>query len=152
MAQAVSDIGRHRVIEEKRVLRNDADFVAKRGKLQIANVLAIDADRATGDIVKTRDEIRQRGFAGSARTDQSDELPGLYLKLNAVQSKALGGARITKHYIFEQDRLLKLREPDRLRTLLHLLVAIEILEHLLRSTQRLLEDVVDACQPFDGLI
>ena len=46
----------------------------------------------------------------------------------------------------------KSRQSGRTRLFLDLLIAIQILEHLLRRAQRLLEDVVDAGEPLDRLV
>ena len=40
----------------------------------LANVLAIDADRALGHVVHAHQQAHQRGLAGAARPDQSDAL------------------------------------------------------------------------------
>ena len=61
-------------------------------------------------------------------------------------------AGIAETDFVELNRFLELRQPRRARTLLDLLIAIQIFENFLRRAQRLLEDIVDAGQPFHRLI
>ena len=52
----VAQVGEHRVVEQMRVLRDDADGGAQRCLRQVAHVVAVDAHRAVGDVVEARDQ------------------------------------------------------------------------------------------------
>ena len=81
---AVADVVGHGIVEQESILRHDADLGAQRGQLQIAHVLAVDADGARGHIVEARHQVRQRGFARAARAHQRHHLAGLHFQVDAV--------------------------------------------------------------------
>ena len=56
---AVSDIGRHRVIEQNDVLTHQRDVAAQVRQPQDGDVVAIEQDSAGGRIVEARDQIYQ---------------------------------------------------------------------------------------------
>ena len=73
---AVRDVGGDRVVEEHRLLRDDADLRAQRRQRHVAHVAAVDQDRAAGDVVEPRHQIDQRRLAGAAAADDRQHLPG----------------------------------------------------------------------------
>src|SRR5262249_47773664 len=53
---AISDVVIDRVVEQHRVLRHDADRAPEALLRDIANILAVDLDRARSDVVKTEEQ------------------------------------------------------------------------------------------------
>ena len=66
---AIGDVISHRVVEEKRVLGDDADLRAQRSNRQVTYVNAVERDPTCADVVKPRDQVDQRAFPHSAHPD-----------------------------------------------------------------------------------
>jgi hypothetical protein len=62
------DVVRNRVVEEHRLLRDDADLLAERLQGDVADVDAVDEDRATGDVVERGSRLTSVVFP--ARSDR----------------------------------------------------------------------------------
>ena len=80
--RAIGDVVENRVVEEEGVLRDDADLVAQRGQLQVANIFAVDPYAAGGDIVHALHQIRERRFAATAGADQCHDLAGFHFQID----------------------------------------------------------------------
>ena len=78
---------RHR--KQRRILERDGHLPAKCVERQVANIDAVDADAALGDIVKSRQERGQDRFAGSGRTDQRQRLAGFDGEAHVAQHPAV---------------------------------------------------------------
>lgn len=65
---AIGNVVGNRIVEEHRILRHDADRAAQGRLRDITNILTIDQDGALVDIIKTKQQPRERGFAGAAVT------------------------------------------------------------------------------------
>ena len=70
----VPEVLGHAVVEEVRVLRHDSDRPPERVEGEVADVVAVDADRSLADVVEPRDERAERRLAGTRRTDERHEL------------------------------------------------------------------------------
>ena len=126
--------------------------VAQRGDLQIAHVLAVDPNGAPGYIVKSRNQVGQRGFSPAARTHQRHHFAGAHFQANAAQSESVGRVLIVEVDVVQHDRMLEFAELRRARLFDNLLIAIQVFEDFLRSAQGLLEDVVNAGEALYGFI
>ena len=71
---AILDVVKNRVVEQHGVLRHDADGGAQRHLPQGAQVVAVDFDATGIDIVKTKQQTRQRGLARTAMAHHSHRL------------------------------------------------------------------------------
>jgi len=60
----------HRLVEEIRLLRDDANEVGQRPKAEIADVDAADGDRAAADVVEPRGQVAERRLARAGLTDE----------------------------------------------------------------------------------
>ena len=67
---AERDIGAHGVVEQRRFLRHQRDRGAQAGERHVAHVLPIDAHGAAADVVESRQQIEDGGFARARRADQ----------------------------------------------------------------------------------
>src|SRR5271163_4597860 len=83
---------------------------------------------------------------------QSDDFALFHFQRSVGQHKTVGRVRIAETDLVELNGVLELSEFDRMRFFTNRLDAIKILEDLLRRAERLLEDVVNAGEAFDGLI
>jgi len=61
-------------VEQDIFLRDHGDLSAQRAELCFPDVETVDANRARGDVVKTRKQIDKRRLARSAGADEGDKL------------------------------------------------------------------------------
>ena len=66
---AVGDVVVNGVVEQHRVLRDDADGAAQAFLRNVANVLTIDGNAPGADFIKPKQQARERGFPRAARAD-----------------------------------------------------------------------------------
>ena len=85
---AIGDVVEDRVVEQHGVLRHHADRAAQAVLRHVADVLAVDLDRAAIDIVEAEQQARDRRFAGAARPDDRDGGAGRNAKIDVLQDRA----------------------------------------------------------------
>ena len=85
---AVADVLAHVAGEDERVLQHDAHLPAQAFQRDGTHVVAVDRHRAFGDVVETRQQVDDRGFAGTRRTDQRNRLAWLDMQVDQVQDVA----------------------------------------------------------------
>ena len=86
VAQVVAD--RH--VEEVRVLADHSDGAVQRCQREVADVVAVDADRSRCDVVEARDQRHHRRLAGTRGADEGDRLAGGDVERDAVEDVAVG--------------------------------------------------------------
>ena len=144
---AVGDVVFDGVVEEHRVLRDDADRLAQALLGDAADVLAVDRDAPGVDVVEAKEQARQRALARARRPDHGDRLAGRDLEAHAVQDLAV--AVVAEADIVEANRAAgrpaRRRDDERrrVRRVGDLAVLAEQREHLLQVDQRLLDLAVD---------
>src|ERR1041384_3659486 len=95
----------------------------------------------TGD---PRQQVGEAGLAAAARPDQRDHFAGLHLEMDVLKLEAIGRSGVAESDMVEQDVVAKRSERVRVRFFHDLLGAAEVFENLLRGSESLLKDVVDA--------
>ncbi len=125
------------------VLKNHADFFAQTVNIVLAQIDAVEQDRAFGGIVQARQQLDQCGLARAILSDQCDPLAGVEAKTHAVQNLAVG-ARVGERHVAKLKartygprrwKSIGWRNDARLR--------LEEIEKVL-DVQRLFGDVVEA--------
>ena len=105
---AVQQVAADRRVEQVRLLRDHADHVADRLERDLPHVDAVDLDGALLHVVEAGHQVRDRGLAGAARTDERRELtragsPGR--RRRASTAAALPGPRSTRRrFVRRRDR------------------------------------------------
>ena len=69
---AVADVLLDRPREEQWLLEDDADLLAERGELDLAQVAAVEQHAARFRVVEAGDQADERRLAGAGRTDDRD--------------------------------------------------------------------------------
>ncbi len=82
---AVGDVRRHRAVEQKHILLDDADQLSVALDVDLAQVASVEQDPPAGGIVKPRDQIAERRLAAAARTDQRDRFARLDVERHILQ-------------------------------------------------------------------
>ena len=73
---AIGDVVAHGIVEQHRILRNDADCGAQGRLGHIADILPIDRHAAIADIVKAKQDTRDGRLARTRRPDNGNRLSG----------------------------------------------------------------------------
>ena len=94
------DVPADGVVEQNIFLRHDGDLVAQVARGNFSQIHAADFDRAARGVVKTQQQIGQRGFAGTAGADERDELAGFDREIDVAQHRFFAVAEI-KIFKFE---------------------------------------------------
>ncbi len=100
--------------EQRRILERHRDVLAEFVTAQIADVDAVEADRASCDVVEPGREFGKSRLAGTGEPDQCHRLAWDEPKLDPVQlvGETVGSVRIAEMDVVEDE--LSLRPPDRL--------------------------------------
>src|SRR5687767_13208553 len=72
----IRDVGAHGVVEENRLLRDDAQALPQRADREIPEVDPVHEDAALAHVVETGEEVHERGLARAGRTDERGNRPG----------------------------------------------------------------------------
>ena len=159
---AVGDVVFHRVIEQHRVLRHDANGLAHTGLGHLLDVLPGDGDAPAflriADIVKTVKQPRQRGLARTRRADHRHGLARRNFKAQLMQYGPAG--LISKADVFKAHRgvvfevaghtgsthMLSHHQWQSARHIGDLALFFHQVEHLVQVGQALLDLTVDHAQ------
>ena len=87
---AEAEIVKNGTVEEKRLLRNDADLLAQFAEGNIGHVAAIEQDFSAGRLVKPAEQRNQRRLSRTRGTDQRDALAGLHAETDFMQRRHVG--------------------------------------------------------------
>src|ERR1039457_6976188 len=104
---AVGDVVGHGVIEQKGVLRTQADLAAQAGQAEGAHVAAADLDAARGEVIETRHQVGDGGLAPAARSHQGHHFTGFDFQIQALETEAFGRSRIVETGVLEDDVALE---------------------------------------------
>src|ERR1700686_5210523 len=82
---AVSDVVANRIVEQNRLLCDDANLRPQRGEGYFAEVLTINEQTSRRDIEEAGNQMDERAFAGTAQANDSKKLTGLNFQISIVQ-------------------------------------------------------------------
>lgn len=89
---AVADVFQGVGREDHRILRDDGDFLAQVVQREVADVLAVEANAARRDVVKTQQELEEGGFARAGRSDQGYACAGRDGEIDVARAALCGRA------------------------------------------------------------
>lgn len=140
----VGDVVPDRVVEEHRLLRDEADLLAQGFERDRTDLVAVEQNAAGGGVVKARQEVCDRGLAGARRADERNSLAPQDRHVDAVQDLLVVVGEI---HVFEPDLSRKRREWHRPGKIPNLALPIHHAEDPLRRGDRLLDLRVDRVHP-----
>ena len=73
--------------EEERILEHDAELAAVRAELELAQVVAVDADRAVVRVVEAPHELRRGRLAAARLADEREAAAGRDVEVDPVQHR-----------------------------------------------------------------
>ena len=138
---AVANVVKDRVVEEHRVLGDDADRRAQARLLHLAQVGAIDEDRARSDVVKAIQEARDGRLAGARMAHHRDAMAGGDGEAHVEED--LPRPLVTKVDVAEFHRRRPRRQLGRARLVLDFTVLVQQPEHAVHVEERLLDLAID---------
>ncbi|MCY1518954.1 hypothetical protein D9M68_536900 [compost metagenome] len=86
----VADVVADGVVEQHGVLRHDADRRPQAGLRHVADVLAVDQNRAAVGVVEAEQQARDGGFARARRAHDGNGLAGGDREADALQDRPAG--------------------------------------------------------------
>ncbi len=134
---AVGDVVGDGVVEQHGVLRHDADRLAQAVLRELAQVLAVDGDRAAGDVVEAVQQPRQRALARAAGADDGHRLAGGDLEADVVQDRPRRVVR--EAHVLEAHRAAVHVQHAGVGRVGDLAILLEQREHALEVGQPLLD-------------
>ena len=141
---AIGNVVFHRVVEQHRVLRHDANGLAHAGLGDLLDVLPVKQNPPPLHVIKAKQQAGQRGLARAGRADDRHRFARRHLKAHIVQD---GAGRV----VGEVDMLkthLAVADVQRFRTghIGHLAFALHQGEHFFKVGQALLDFAVQHAQ------
>src|SRR5437879_11782067 len=121
-------------MEEKRVLEDHAHLAPKRLECEVADILAVQPNRAQLRVVEAREQARDRGLAGAGRPNQRGKLTGLDRERHVLDRRPVAGAVAERHLI-ELNLSVRLLEIERLRFLADGNRKVHVLEDALEARE-----------------
>ena len=132
---AIGDVVEDRVVEQHRVLWNDADGRAYARLLDLAEVLAVDQDAAVRDVIEAVEQAGDGRLAGAARPDDGERIPRRNGKGNVLEHRA--PSIVSERDVVEDDAATADREAPCAGNIGDFRALVQKLEHLLHVRQRL---------------
>ena len=86
--RAERDVVAHRAMEQEHVLQHAADAAAQVGRVDLAQIGAVDQHRALIGLVEPEHQLLDRGLAGADAADQADPLARLDHEGDAARAPA----------------------------------------------------------------
>ena len=142
---AIGDVVGHRVVEQHRVLRHDADGAAHAVLGDLADVLAGDGDAARLHVIEAVQQPRQGALARARSPHHSHRAPGGHGEAHALQD---GPCRVVGklHVVKAQLGLALQLQGHRARCIGHLAGLVHQHEHARQVRQALLDLAVQRAQ------
>ncbi len=138
---AVADVLHHARAEQIRLLQHQAEHPAQLGLPHVAQIHAVDLDRAIVDLVEAREQVDDRGLARTGRADERDALTGPSVERHVVDDLRAG--HVAERDVIERDVALHRRGRPARGRVVALGGCVEDLEDALGSGQSSLERVVE---------
>ena len=149
----VSDVFRHRALEQPRILQHHAKGAAQACARVVTRRPAIDHDASGIDIVKAQQQVDERRLAAARGADQGKAHAGLSLDADILQQFAVG--HVAKVHMLKGDLALRGRKYHGVRRVGLLLARIEQRKHAARRGVRGLDlrnDVGDLVERLGVLV
>ncbi len=86
---AVGDIVADGIVEQYRLLGDDADLLAERFHRNVPYIDPVDHHPAFLNVIETRYEVNQRGFAPAAHSHKGDQLAGPDFQVDSLQDRGI---------------------------------------------------------------
>ena len=138
---AIGDVVADGVVEQHRILGNDAEHRAQRGLGHAPDVLPVDQDAPGEWIVEAEQQASDGGLARARGADDGDLVARRNLEAEAVEDGAVG--LVAEHHVVEHHRRLADDQRRGARGVGHLLRLVHQLEHGRHVDQPLADRAVD---------
>ena len=146
---SVTDVVRHRVVEQNGVLRHDPHHPPKGGNRQVPDILPIDPDCPARDIVEAGQQADKRGLATAGAAHDGHALAALNVQRHPVEDSAFP---VGEHHVIEGNTLNLSGKVHGSRLLLDIHGGIQDLEYPVGGGNRLLDLQVHPADFLDRLV
>ena len=141
---AIGDVVIDGIVEQHGVLGNDANGLAQAVLADLADILAVNFDRAAGDVVKAEQQAREGRFTGPRRPDDGHRAAGRHLEGDVFEDWPVGP--VMKADVAKDDPPAGHFEGRRRRRVDNLQRLVDQAEHGLHVGQRLFDFAVYEAQ------
>ena len=138
---AIADIVADRVVEQHRVLRNDAKRGTQALLRDLRNVLPVDRDPPALRLVEAEEQARERGLASTRRPDDRGGRARAHFQVDPLQD--LAPRLIGEMHVLEADQPGADLQVRRVRHVDHLGRRVDQSEHRLHVDQALPDGAID---------
>jgi len=135
--------------EQEGVVERDTDVAAQRGQPQVAHVVAVEGDRALGDVVQPGHELQQRRLSRPGAPHQGHGLAGPHFQVDAAQCPPVA-ARVSEPHVEQAQQARRRLERHGIGAVGDGRLGVENLEHPARPAGGLLGVGQDAPERLDG--
>ncbi len=140
------DVVADRTVEEHALLQHDADLTAQPGRVDDAEVEAVDEHAAALRHIEALHELRQRALAGPGRADDADDLPGRNVEVDVAQH--LGAVDpVAKGHMLQRHLAAQRRQGGLAGTVGRLRARVENVAEAFDRDARLVEVLPDLGEP-----
>ncbi len=108
---AVADVLADRAVEQPRVLQNHRELAAQLGAVPVANVHAVDLERARVHVIEALEQLDERGLARARGAHDGHGLAGQGRAGEVVDDRLV--RRVAKAHVVELDKAVALLGNDR---------------------------------------
>ncbi len=104
LATSVGDVAAYGVVEEHRLLTDDARQAAQRLQIDLAGIDTVESDPSGRRFIESRNQVHQRALPRTAGADQCHYLPVSRHEVDVLQHRLVA---VSEVYSLEHDRLTK---------------------------------------------
>ena len=143
---AVTNVLAHIAGENERILQHDAHLPTQRFQRDRTHVMPVNRNRPFCNIVKTRQQVDDRGFTGTGRADQRNSTAWLNMQIDQIENIATVRL-VTEDDIVKIDAAFDLRQFGRVRRIADLRLHIKRFKNTLKicgTGNQLIVEIADA--------
>ena len=107
---AVRDVVEHGIVEQHRLLSDDADLFPQATQIRLAQVDSVDQHKPVIGVVKSRQQPEECRLPASVRPDERNRLTGLDVQADRGERWQLGTGRIRERDVAKLDRFAVFRQ------------------------------------------
>ena len=143
---AVANVLAHIAGENERILQHDAHLPTQRFQRDRTHVMPVNRHRSFCNVVKTRQQVDDRGFAGTGRADQRNSTAWFNMQIDQIENITTVRL-VTENHIVEIDATFDLRQFSRVRRVTNLRLHVKRFENTLQicgTGDQLIVEIADA--------
>ena len=107
------DVFAHGGVLHPGVLQDHADLGSQAGAREVADIVAVEADRPPVDVVEAHEQVDEGRLAAAGWADDRDALAGSHVEIEIADERAFG--RVGKAHVLDIDQSCRIGQDNRIR-------------------------------------